>query len=383
MVIYFDNSATSYPKPKEMLKAMATFTEKIGSNPGRAGHRLSVEGGRIMENTRELLAELFNIRDPLRISFTYNATYAINIGLQGLLNRGDHVITSSLEHNAIARTLNYLTQKGIEYTKIPVNPVSCRLNIEDIKKSIKKNTKIIAMLHGSNVTGTTFDLSDIGKTARENNLIFLVDTAQTAGCYPIDVEKNKIDILAFTGHKSLLGPQGTGGLYIRPGLAVKPIIHGGTGSYSENDTQPLFMPDAFESGTQNTVGLAGLEASLNFILKTGVEKIRKHEIDITRYLLKKLAEIPEIIIYGGDDIDARLPVFSLNIKGISPSTVGQILDDRFNIMSRIGLHCSPWAHQTIGTYPNGTIRFGLGFFNTKEEIDKSIKALKEIIRSEK
>ncbi len=377
-MIYFDNAATSYPKPPQMLKGMKFFIEKIGSNPGRSGHRLSLAGGRIINQTRENLAQLFNISDPLKIAFTHNATHALNFALSGILEPGDHVITSNIEHNSIARPLRYLTERGIEFSQVKVDEKTSQLNPEDIKKKFKKNTKMIALIHGSNVTGIIFPIREIGKIARENGVYFLVDASQTAGAYPIDVEEDKIDLLAFTGHKALLGPQGTGGLYVRPGISLKPIIFGGTGSHSEEDRQPLFMPDVLESGTANTVGLAGLKESVKFILKTGVEKIRNHEKKLTQRLIDGLKEIKEVILYGSDNLEEHLPVVSFNIKGFSPSEVGEILDKKYQIYVRVGLHCAPWAHQAIGTYPEGTVRFSLGYYNTAKEVDFALTAIEKI-----
>ncbi|PKM79315.1 MAG: cysteine desulfurase, partial [Firmicutes bacterium HGW-Firmicutes-13] len=260
MVYYMDNAATSFPKPKEVLAAMEDYFNNIGGNPGRSGHRLSVKGGEVVYETRESLARLFNIEDSLRIVFTLNGTMAINMALWGLLNPGDHVITSSLEHNSVARPLRFLETKGIEFTRISCAPPNYQLDLVELEQNVRKNTKLIAILHGSNVVGTIFPLEEVGKIAEKHGLCFLVDAAQTAGAYPIDVRKAGIHLLAFTGHKGLFGPQGTGGLYVAPGFKLKSYLRGGTGSLSEEDRQPDFMPDALESGTPNALGLAGLGA---------------------------------------------------------------------------------------------------------------------------
>jgi|Deesub1362A_J573_1020465.scaffolds.fasta_scaffold04763_5 cysteine desulfurase family protein len=377
--IYFDNAATSYPKPKETTKAIVKFLEKVGANPGRSGHRLSLKAGRIVEETRETLAELFKIEDPLRIIFTHNATYAINMALLGLLEPGDRVITTSLEHNSIARPLRYLQGEGIEVVMVKADPVTCEVDPSEVKKALKKKkTKMVALLHGSNVVGKILPIKEIGKMSRENGAYFLVDTAQTAGCVPIDVYEMNIDLLAFTGHKALFGPMGTGGLYVRPGIKMRSLIRGGTGSRSEEDVQPRFLPDALESGTLNAAGLAGLTAGVKFIIKKGVENIRKKEIKLFKMLLEGLKEIPGVEIYGNPQPETNLAILSFNVKGLEPSEVGDILDHRYKILSRVGLHCSPWAHQTIGTYPKGTVRLSLSIFNTKDEVERAIEAVRKI-----
>ncbi len=377
--IYFDNAATSYPKPKEPTKAIIKFLEKVGANPGRSGHRLSLKAGRIVEETRETLAELFKIEDPLRIIFTHNATYAINMALLGLLEPGDRVITTSLEHNSIARPLRYLQGEGIEVVIIKADQTTCEIDPNEIKKALKKRkTKMVALLHGSNVVGKILPIKEIGKMSRENGTYFLVDTAQTAGCVPIDVHEMNIDLLAFTGHKALLGPMGTGGLYVRPGIKMRSLIRGGTGSRSEEDVQPRFLPDALESGTLNAAGLAGLTAGVKYIMKKGVENIRKKEIKLFKMLLEGLKEIPGVEIYGNPQPETNLAILSFNVKGLEPSEVGDILDHQYKILSRVGLHCSPWAHQTMGTYPKGTVRFSLSIFNTQDEVKRAIEAVRKI-----
>ncbi len=378
--IYFDNAATSHPKPRETIEAMAKFIEKVGANPGRSGHRLSLKAGRIVEEAREAVAELFNIEDPLRITFTHNATYALNMAILGLLEPGDRVVTTSLEHNSIARPLRYLESKGVEVEIVKANPKTCEVDLSDLKKALKKKTKMVALLHGSNVVGKILPLEEIGKITREKGVYLLVDTAQTAGCLPIDVYKMNIDLLAFTGHKALFGPMGTGGLYVRPGINIRSLIRGGTGSRSEEDTQPQFLPDALEAGTPNAVGLAGLTAGIKFIQKKGIEKIREKELRMFELLLQGLKEIPGVTIYGSPDPQTNLATLSFTVKGFDPSEVGDILDHKYKIMARVGLHCSPWAHQTIGTYPQGTVRFSLSYFNTKQEVEVAIEAVRRIAK---
>jgi len=384
-MIYLDNAATSYPKPKKVGLAMLDFLEKIGASPGRSAHRLSQEAGRLVYQTRENLAKLFNIDDPLRIVFTMNVTEALNLALQGLLVSGEQVITSSMEHNSVMRPLRELERNGIEVEVIPCSPQG-KLDPEDIKKRIRKNTKLIVLNHGSNVIGSISPISEVGDLAREYGVLFLVDAAQTAGCYPLDMKRDKIDLLAFTGHKALLGPPGTGGLILGERVEVKkliPLKRGGTGSWSEFEEQPDFLPDKYESGTLNAVGLVGLNEGVKFILQEGLEKIRKYELQLTQRLIDGLKEIPGIIIYGEDQIKNRIAVVSFNIRNRLPSEIGLKLDEEYGIMCRVGLHCTPVTHKTIGTFPGGTIRFSLSYFNKIEEIEQTIEGVKKIIEEGK
>jgi cysteine desulfurase family protein len=381
-MIYLDNAATSYPKPKEVGQAILYFLEKVGASPGRSGHRLSIESGRLLYQTRESLAELFNVTDPLRIIFTLNVTEALNLVLKGLLRPGDQVITSSMEHNSVMRPLRELEKRGVEVKVVFCSPEGL-LDPQDIEKSIKKNTKLIVLNHGSNVIGTLLPIAEVGEIARKHNILFLVDAAQTAGCYPLDVKKDQIDLLAFTGHKGLYGPPGTGGLVVGERVDIKklnPLKVGGTGSRSEWEEQPDFLPDIYESGTPNTVGLSGLNEGVRFILKEGIDKICQHELELTQKLTEGLKEIPGAIVYGEDQIKDRVAVISFNIKDQLPSGVGLRLDEEYNIMSRVGLHCAPAAHKTIGTFPTGTIRFSMSWFNTFEEVEQTILAVKNIAR---
>lgn len=379
-MIYFDNAATSYPKPKRVGQAMLYFLGEIGASPGRSGHRLSIEAGRLLYQTREGLAELFNVIDPLRIIFTLNVTEAINLVLKGLLRPGDQVITSSMEHNSVMRPLRELEKKGVEIKVVSCSPQG-NLNPFDIEKSIKKNTALIVLNHASNVTGDILPVSQVGSIARKHNILFLVDAAQTAGCYPLDIKRDNIDLLAFTGHKALFGPPGTGGLVVGEGVDIKklnPLKVGGTGSRSESEEQPDFLPDIYESGTPNTVGLSGLNEGVRFILKGGINKIRQHEKNLITHLIEKLKEIPEVILYGEDHLKDRVAVVSFNLEDKWPSEVGLRLDEKYNIMCRVGLHCSPATHKTIGTFPTGTVRFSMSWFNTFEEVDQAIMAIRNI-----
>ncbi|MDO9574575.1 MAG: aminotransferase class V-fold PLP-dependent enzyme, partial [Candidatus Contubernalis sp.] len=338
--------------------------------------------GEIVYDTRDALAQLFNIEDPLQIVFTLNATMAINTALSGLLKPGDHVITSVLEHNSVARPLRYLEENGVELTRVSCPAPNYQLDLEQLEKSIRKNTRLIAILHGSNVVGTVFPLEEVGKIARKHGVYFLVDAAQTAGAYAIDVEKAGIHLLAFTGHKGLFGPQGTGGLYVDPKLKLESLYRGGTGSMSEADRQPEFMPDSLESGTSNAMGLAGLGAGVKFILKEGLGKIREKEFELTNFLIQGLSDIPGIKIIGEEKAQNRMPLVSFRMEEVPPSTIGEILDERYNIMTRVGLHCSPWAHQTMGTYPQGTVRISLSYLNTLSQVDTLLEAVREISHQE-
>ncbi|KFO66277.1 cysteine desulfurase [Smithella sp. SCADC] len=383
-MIYFDNAATSWPKPPETTAAMQNYLQNIGGSPGRSGHRLSVEAARIVYDTREKLAQLFNVADPLRIVLTRNATEGLNIAVFGFLKPGDHVITSGMEHNSVMRPLRAMEARGVAITVVPC-AIDGLIDPEDIVKAIKKNTKAIFITNASNVTGTVMPVSDIGRITREHGLVLCVDAAQTAGCYPIDVAEMNVDLLAFTGHKALFGPSGTGGLYIREGLekSIEPICVGGTGSRSEVEEQPDFMPDRFEAGTPNTVGIAGLKAGVEFVLSKGVAQIKNREEKLVKLFIEGVSDLPGIILYGQKSAEPRTPVVSFNIAGMDPAAAALELDEQFGIMSRSGLHCAPAAHKTIGTYPMGTVRFSFSCFNTEEQIISSIEALREISQKRK
>ncbi|MBN2088549.1 aminotransferase class V-fold PLP-dependent enzyme [candidate division KSB1 bacterium] len=379
-MIYFDNTATSFPKPPGVAAAMMQFMDKIGANPGRAGHRLAIESGRIVYATREAIAELFQAPDPLRIVFTANVTEALNLALCGLLKAGMHVVTSSMEHNSMMRPLRCLEQKGVELTVVQCDSQGA-LEPAHIESAIQSNTVMIAINHASNVVGTILPISEIGQIARKHNLLFLVDTAQTAGVLPINMEKDNIDLLGFTGHKSLYGPMGTGGLIIGKRVDLdtfEPMKSGGTGSHSEHEQQPKFLPDKFESGTLNVVGLAGLNASVRWLLEQGIDLVRPHEIQLAKHLLEGLESINGVQIYGQQEPAKRIATISFNIVGKAPSEIGLRLDEDFDVLCRVGLHCSPASHKTIGTFPTGTVRFGMGIFNTLEEVDRAIAAVQQL-----
>jgi len=376
--LYLDNAATSWPKPPGVARAMVHVLEEAGANPGRSGHRLSIEAARVIFNAREAVAELFGASDPLRVIFGLNITDGINLALHGILRPGDHVITSSMEHNAIMRPLNELRQKDVRFTKIACN-ADGSLDPALIESAIQPNTRLIALNHASNVCGTVLPVKEVGQIVRNHDLLFLVDTAQTAGVIPIDMEEASIDLLAFTGHKSLYGPMGTGGLIIGQRIdpeELQPVRQGGTGSRSEQVVQPTFLPDRYESGTPNAVGLAGLLAALTWLKSEGIETIRTHEKALTAGLLEGLGEITGVEIYGTQDASKQIATVAFNIKGLEPSTIGLRLDEEFNILSRVGLHCAPTAHQTLGTFPQGSVRFGLGAFNQPEDVCAALNAVR-------
>lgn len=380
-MIYLDNAATSWPKPPLVMQAMEDFMRNVGANPGRSGHRMSVEAGRIVNDAREGIARLFDVRDPLRVIFGLNATDGLNLGIRGLLKKGDHVITSSIEHNSVMRPLRDLEHQGIELSIAGCSNEGF-LDPDDVAREIRKETRLIVVNHASNVVGSIQPIREVGRIAREHEITFLIDAAQTAGCIPIDMERDNIDLLVFTGHKGLLGPQGTGGLVIGENMDIRdltPIRAGGTGSRSEFETQPEFLPDRYESGTMNTVGLAGLSAAVDFILGETVDAIREKDQRLTKHFLEGSRGIPGLRVYGGQDEKRQTSTVSFNIQGMSQSEIGFTLDEEYGIMCRVGLHCAPTAHRTIGTFPHGTIRFGMGYFTSEQEIDTALAALEQVV----
>ena len=381
LVIYFDNAASSWPKPPEVISAMKHFMEDIGANPGRSGHRLSVEAARIVFDTRESVAELFGSKDSSRIIFLMNGTQGMNLGIKGFLKAGDCVVVSSMEHNAVMRPLRRLEEKqGIKITFVP-SQKSGQLDLDELKKALAKKVRLVIITHASNVTGGIMPIRDIGTLVKEkSNAMFMVDACQSVGSLPIDVDEMKIDLLAFTGHKGMLGPQGTGGLYIREGIELDTLMEGGTGSSSERDVQPDFLPDKYESGTMNTVGIAGLGAGVEFVMRMGVEKIREQEMHLTRMLMEGLSEIGGVEMYGPEDHEERIAICAFNLRGRDPAEVGLSLDRDFGIMCRVGLQCAPVAHKTIGTFPRGAVRFSLGYFNSETEVRSAVDTVKKVNR---
>ncbi len=379
-MIYLDNAATTFPKPKEVHDAMLDCMMNYCANPGRAGHKLAMKAAREIYDARESVASLFNIEDPMSIVFTSNATESLNLAIKGFVNPGDHIITTSMEHNSVIRPIKALEQSNVENT-IVLCETDGSLDVNKIKEAIKLNTKLIVTTHASNVCGTIIDIESIGKIAKENKVTYLVDASQTAGVYNIDVDKMNIDMLATPGHKCLMGPQGTGILYIKKGIILKELTQGGTGSNSEDLFQPDLHPDKYESGTHNTPGIVGLGRGVQYIMDKGIDKIRMHEEDLCDYMLKELEKIDEVTIYGIKDSKKRAAVISINIDNIDSGEVTYLLDSEYDIATRSGIHCAPLAHQTLGTLETGAVRFSPGYFNTKNDIDKAINALKEIIEN--
>jgi cysteine desulfurase family protein len=381
-MIYLDHAATSWPKPPEVIAAMAHFFEHAGGNPGRAGHRLSIDAGRIVYKARETLAEFFNAADPLRVIFTSNATHAVNIALQGILRPGDHVVASGIEHNAVMRPLRFLEQNGVR-----VSVVTCggdgMLDPQNLARAVEKSTRLIVVTHACNVMGTILPVAEIADIARSAGAYLLVDAAQSAGNVPIDMRAMGIDLLAFTGHKGLQGPPGTGGLIIGERVRAQdmtPLTRGGTGSRSESELQPEDLPDKFESGTLNGPGIAGLEAGVRFVLERGIASIRAHEIALAKRLTEGLGNITGIRLYGPDDWENRSAVVSFTSDRCQASEIGFRLDEEFGVLCRIGLHCAPAAHRAIGSFPGGTVRFAPGPQTGVNEIDAAVAAVAHILK---
>lgn len=378
MGIYLDNAATSFPKPKEVATAVYDFMVNNGTSSGRGSYKKAMQSDYIVYECRKLIGKLFNFDNPKKVVFTSNVTDSLNIAMRGILKENDHVITSSLEHNAVWRCLKTLERD----INIKIDTVECSkdgiTNSQDIKKYIKKDTALIVFTQASNVLGTIQPIREIGAIAREHNIPFLVDSAQSAGAMKIDVKEDNIDILAFTGHKSLLGPMGTGGLIINTNIDIKPLKAGGTGGDSAYEYQPDYYPNHLETGTSNVSGIAGLREAIKFLNKEGIENIHNKEKELTKYALEKLETVKDIEIYGPKDCEKMLSVISFNIKDKRPEDVGSILDQKYDIMLRAGLHCAPTAHSVIGTKERGTLRIGLGYFNEKEDIDKLVEALNNL-----
>lgn len=376
--IYLDQAATSFPKPPAVAEAMLKALTESAASPGRSAHRFSLAAARVIFEARELAARLFSVEDSSRIAFTANVTQALNLALLGLLGPGDHVLTTGLEHNAVMRPLRWLAEKrSIEITVVDC-PGGGPANPADFARLKTARTRLAVVNHASNVTGAIQPLAEI--KAALGDVPMMVDAAQSAGVLPISAAATGADVLAFTGHKALYGPTGTGGLWISPGLEIEPVFRGGTGSRSEHETQPDFMPDRLEAGTPNTIGLAGLAAGLDFVLTTGVDIIREQEKRLTDRFLQGLAGVPGLTVYGPPDADSRVAVVSLNLDGWSPSDLARSLEHDFGLLTRAGLHCAPQAHRTIGTFPRGAVRFSFGFFNTPKEIDAALKALTRLAR---
>ncbi len=372
-MIYLDSAATSFPKPEGMYGAMEECLKYYCGNPGRSGHTFSIKTGEMVYETRKNLAEFFHIKNPERVIFTKNTTEALNIAILGYLKNGDHVVTSSMEHNSILRPLKILESKGISHTIVKADSEGS-ISVKKLEKAIKPNTRLIAITGASNVTGTKMDISDIGRLAQRRGVRFLLDAAQCAGSIPVNVNEINCDFMAFAGHKGLLGPQGTGGLYISPEVNINPLLYGGTGTESRSRLQPLDMPEAFEAGTINAPGIIGLGYALKVIDKIGIDAIEFYEKQLTRQLDEALFNMDEVIMYG-PDADRKTGISLFNLKEKDCEEVAERLNREYGIAVRSGYHCAGLAHKTIGTWNCGAIRVSVGPFNTRKEINRTIDAI--------
>ena len=382
--IYLDNASTTFPKAPNVASAMADYITNRGININRGSYALAYDVEDTIYTTRQRLHTLFNGHDPSHVIFTQNVTMSLNMVIKGLLKAGDHVLVSSMEHNAVMRPLTQLLDKGITFDTIPCDSTGS-IQMESIEPLIRPNTVALIINHASNVCGTIQPLESIGPICKAHNLQFIVDAAQTAGVIPIDVKACHIDALCFTGHKGLLGPQGIGGIILTKEMAqnLTPLIAGGTGSFSHLETLPTHMPDAFESGTLNLPGIIGLNEGLAYIESQGMENIHNHELALTQSFLEGLQSIDGINIVGKQNIQDRTAVVSITIDGMDPASIAYELESTYHIMTRVGLHCAPRAHQTLGTYPEGTVRFSFGYANTHEDVVSALSALHRILKNTK
>jgi cysteine desulfurase family protein len=362
---------------------MTDALERSGGNPGRSGHRLSIEAARLIYDTRELLADFFNSGDPLGVIFAGNATHALNLAIYGLLRPGDRVVTTSMEHNSVMRPLRHLERKGVEVCIVPcardgtVDPAQ-------IAQVVTPGTRLVVSVYASNVVGTIMPVKEIAAIAHGAGALLLVDAAQAAGALPIDMQDAGIDLLAFTGHKALLGSPGIGGLVIRAGVdasQIEPLMRGGTGSQSEIEEHPDFLPDRFESGTPNLVGIASLKAGIEWLKEKGLDAVREHEKDLTRRLIEGLSDIPGLHVYGTLDAEKCVAIVSFTAEKKTVSEIGMRLDEEYGVLVRVGLHCAPAAHKTIGSFPEGTVRLAPGIFTTHTEVDIAVKAVAEVVKT--
>jgi len=379
IMIYLDNAATSFPKPESVYQALDHFARTSLANPGRAGHKMALAAERALDDGRHLLNQLFHGIAPERFVFTLNCTDALNMAFKGVLREGDHVITTDLEHNSVSRPLRAMEKAGrITLTRLEADGGGT-IDPDAVKNAMTPSTRLIALTHASNVLGTIQPIADVGRIAREHDALFLVDAAQTAGVIPVDVQALQIDLLAFPGHKSLLGPTGTGALYVGPRVKLQPWREGGTGGDSSSETQPTELPYFLEGGTPNVLGVAGLCAGIQHVVAEGLAKIHAHEIDLLDYLLQKLAELDGIEIFGHRDLTRKVATLSFRSEALPAAELGGILDQAFDIAVRPGLHCAPYIHRSIGTFPDGAVRISPGPFNTREDIDTLAQALTDIL----
>ena len=382
--IYLDNASTTFPKAPNVANAMSDYLTNYGININRGSYALAYDVEDIIYTTRQRLNNVFNGHDPSHVTFTQNVTMSLNMVIKGLLKAGDHILVSSMEHNAVMRPLTQLLDKGITFDIISCD-VTGSIQLESIETLIRPNTVAMIINHASNVCGTVQPIESIGPICKAHNLHFIVDAAQTAGVIPINVKACHIDALCFTGHKGLLGPQGIGGIILTKEIAqiLTPLIAGGTGSFSHLETMPTHMPDAFEAGTLNLPGIIGLNEGLSYIESVGMKNIHNHELALTKTFLEGLRSITGINIIGKQDIQDRTAVVSITIDGMDPASIAYELESTYHIMTRVGLHCAPRAHQTLGTYPEGTVRFSFDYANTLEEVDMALSALHTILKNTK
>lgn len=378
--IYFDNSSTSFPKAPNVGRAMGEFIENGAFNINRGSYEGAYEAGSAVLDTREMLKDLFNAPNSKNVVFTPSVTYSLNFFIKGFLKRGDHVLVTSVEHNAVMRPLVQMEKLGVEFDVVQCDEEGS-VTADDFRSYIKDNTKAIITTHASNVCGTIIPIEEIGALCKEKGLVYAVDTAQTAGILNIDMQKDNIDFLAFTGHKGLLGPQGIGGFVASDKLEglIDPVISGGTGSLSDSEEIPTFLPDRFESGTLNLPGIIGLHQALIYLKEAGIDNMRNEKMEITKYFLDQVKEIEGVRIAGKKTVEGRLGVVSIDFEGFDNSIVSFYLSNKYNIMTRVGMHCAPRAHKTLKTFPQGTVRFSFSHFNTKEEVDICIDAIKTIL----
>ncbi len=383
-MIYLDNGATSYPKPESVYTFMDHFYRHFGVNPGRSGYDLCMETGELVEDTRRLLTEFFNGTDPNRLCFSYNSTDALNLVIFGMLQAGDHVVTTTLEHNSVLRPLYHLSQSGgVDVDHVPFDEQGF-VDPDEIRKRFRPNTRMVIINHASNVIGTIQPIAEIGRRCREQGIPFVIDASQSAGKIPIDMEAQCIDVVAFTGHKSLLGPTGIGGLYVREGIEIRHTRAGGTGVRSAVRTHLDEYPYRLEYGTLNTLGVCGLNAGLKWLQEQGMDRIHDHEIQLTTMLRDGLKDVDGVVTYCQDDLSNHIGVFSFNVEGFEALNTGTILDVDHSIACRTGLHCAPLLHEQLGTDKiHGSVRFGVGPFNTEEHIATAVEAVKEIAATRK
>lgn len=376
-MIYLDNAASSWPKPLMVRDAVLYAMDAGGGNPGRSGHKMAVAAARRVSAARAAVARLLGAPDPACISFTRNVTEAINMAILGLLTPGDHVVTTAVEHNAVMRPLRDLETRGVRLTVVPCGPEGV-VDPDDVRRALAAGARLVVATHASNVLGAIQPVQELARAAHAAGALLLVDAAQTAGALPLDVQALKVDLLAFTGHKALLGPQGTGGLYVRPGVDLPPLLRGGTGSASESETQPDFLPDRYEAGTPNVPGLSGLAAGVEYLISRGVDRVRAHERVLVGRFLDGLATIPDVQVYGPTNPADRVGLVSLNLRGVPPSALGQALEEGYAILTRVGLHCAPAAHRTASSFPVGSVRFSFSALTPLAHVDAALAALEEL-----